>query len=201
MSFIKIDRRLAWRDETPPAIPLPVNLFPFAILQPTLLGCDNSCALRDMVCGPDLGYAELEWTLDSVRQADANAPDLLPQELRLWFYNEPVVRPHEIIPFDHDSLPMAGPFREQPMLMQVRRLDRLRLQVYKVCPPVGLDPHGKVGVGVNVPYGLAKNRRGLVGSAKRRVAAALDVGPALRERRGDSAVESRVAGRGRRLDA
>ena len=62
-----------------------------------------------MIGSPDPLDAELEWPWHSINQANPNRLHLLSEQLCLWLYHNPVVRPYEFIPLYKHSLPLTWP--------------------------------------------------------------------------------------------
>lgn len=135
---------------------LPLDVLALLILQFALcFGRIRSSLLR-LIRSPYPLNTQLKRTFNSIRQANADASYFLSQQFRLRLNDEAIIRAHEIIPFNQHRLPLTGPLRKQSMLMQIRRLHALRLQIYKIRSPVGLDPQRNVCVGVDVPQGATE---------------------------------------------
>src|SRR3569833_1027691 len=154
--------------------------------------------LPDVIRRPYPLDAELERAGHSVRQAQADGPHLLAQQLRLRLDDVAVVGAHEVVPLGDDSLQLARPIEEEPVLVQVAGDDRLGLDVDEVAAPVRLDAQRQEHVRVDVEQAAPEDGGAAVQRPPRRVACALDLGPVLGELGRDAAVEAGVAALGRR---
>lgn len=149
--------------------------------------------LAGIIRSPNARNAQLEGPRHAIGQADADGADAAAQHLGLGLDDEAVVGAHEVVPPHQHGLPLAGAAREQPVLVQVRRLDRLRLHVDQVAPLVRPPhPQRQVRVHVDVPQRAPEHRRRPVPRPEPRVPRPLHVRPVRRQRRRYGAVEARV---------
>jgi len=105
-----------------------------------------------------------------------------------------MVCPHKVVEIDDNSLPFAGRFREQTVLVQIGGHDRVGLKIHKVFPAVGLYAEGEVGVRVDVPERSAEEGRSSIQRAPACVAGAHNLWVIRREGYGYGAVEMGVGG-------
>jgi hypothetical protein len=128
-----------------------------------------------VVCGIDVGNAEIKGTRDTINQAYANASDLLTHHIALRLDDHAVICTDELTDGHNDRLPIARLLSIQTVLVQIGRHNRLGLDIDEIFASVALDFEGNVAVRVEIPQALAEQIATHISCAPGSIAGPLDL--------------------------